>query len=377
VQHGTTDFGGENIVFPVQLAPCCLGLCTFANFSTKSSVFTLNFSKPNFQHNMKKFFFLTALAVALASVANAQIKTPQPSPTAKVSQEVGLTKIEVEYSRPSAKGRKIFGELVPFGEIWRTGANASTKVMVGEDAKINGLMLPKGSYALYTIPGPREWTVIFYKNTTFWGTPEPAEYKSEDEAVRVVVPASALKEAVETFTISVGNLKNNGADLEISWENTKVAVPMTFDVDSKVMADIKAQMEGPSAGTYNAAARYYYEEKKDMNQALAWVDQALAKGGDKFWILRLKANILAERSGQKRGQHGLPAHECQEHRRVENEEVTLKHEATKGTKFCICELKTQSHKGTKQNFVSLWLCVLKQYTPQNKKPTPLIYNELG
>ena len=242
---------------------------------------------------MKKSIILTACLAMLVTLASAQIKTPQPSPTAKVSQEVGLSKVDLEYSRPSAKGRKIFGDLVPFGELWRTGANASSKITFGEDVKVGGTSVPKGTYAVYTTPGERQWEVVFYKNTTYWGTPEPAEYKMEEIAAKVTVPVVALKETVESFTMAVNNLKNNGADLEISWENTKVAVPFTVDTDSKVMADIKTQMEGPSANTYYAAARYYFEENKDLKQALVWVDQSLTKGGDKFWILRLKANIQA------------------------------------------------------------------------------------
>ena len=242
---------------------------------------------------MKKSIFLTACLAMLVTLASAQIKTPQPSPTAKVSQEVGLSKVDLEYSRPSAKGRKIFGDLVPFGELWRTGANASSKITFGEDVKVGGTSVPKGTYALYTTPGERQWEVVFYKNTTYWGTPEPAEYKMDDIAAKVTVPVVALKDAVESLTIAIDNLKNNGADVVISWENTKVAVPFTLDTDSKVMADIKTQMEGPSANTYYSAARYYFEENKDLKQALAWVDQSLAKGGDKFWILRLKANIQA------------------------------------------------------------------------------------
>ena len=242
---------------------------------------------------MKKSIFLTACLAMLVTLASAQIKTPQPSPTAKVSQEVGLSKVDLEYSRPSAKGRKIFGDLVPFGELWRTGANASSKITFGEDVKVGGTSVPKGTYALYTTPGERQWEVVFYKNTTYWGTPEPAEYKMDDIAAKVTVPVVALKDAVESLTIAIDNLKNNGAHVVISWENTKVAVPFTLDTDSKVMADIKTQMEGPSANTYYSAARYYFEENKDLKQALAWVDQSLAKGGDKFWILRLKANIQA------------------------------------------------------------------------------------
>jgi Protein of unknown function (DUF2911). len=242
---------------------------------------------------MKKLFFLTALLAAFFT-ANAQIKTPAASPVAKISQEVGLIKVDVEYSRPSAKGRKVFGDLVPYGSMWRTGANASTKVTFSEDAKVAGSPVPKGTYALYTLPGEKEWSVIIYKNTSYWGVPEPKDFKEEDVQARVTVPVMPIRDMVESFTINIGNLRNNAADLEIMWENTKVVVPIMVDTDSKVMKAIETTMSGPSANDYNAAARYYYEEKKDMAQALVWVDKALEKGGDRFWILRLKANILAE-----------------------------------------------------------------------------------
>ncbi|MCC6461811.1 MAG: DUF2911 domain-containing protein [Saprospiraceae bacterium] len=244
---------------------------------------------------MMKSFCLTVLSLfAAATLSQAQIKTPAPSPVAKINQEVGLITMDLEYSRPSAKGRKIFGDLVPFGELWRTGANASTKVSFSDDAQVSSVSLPKGTYALYTIPDQKEWTIIFYKNTTFWGAPDAKEFKEEDVAGRVKVPVQALSNKVESFTMEISNLRNDGADLEISWENTKVVVPITVNTDAKVMSDITATMAGPKANDYYAAARYYYESKKDMKQALAWVNSCLEKGGDKFWILRLKANIQAE-----------------------------------------------------------------------------------
>ena len=243
---------------------------------------------------MKKLIFLTALLSLFAvATANAQIKTPAASPSCKVTQDVGLIKVDVAYSRPSAKGRKVFGELVPFGEIWRTGANATTQVTFSDDASIGGTKLAKGTYVLFTTPGQKEWEVIFYKNLSI--SPSPGkDFKEEDVAARVKVPTQTLRDLVETFTINFNNLRNNGADLEITWEYTKVVVPITVDTDSKVMADIKATMEGPSANAYWAAGSYYYSEKKDMNQALAWVEKAMEKGGEKFWMMRQKALILAE-----------------------------------------------------------------------------------
>lgn len=244
---------------------------------------------------MKRSIILSTLTLLLtASVAFAQIKTPPASPTGKISQTVGLINVDVDYSRPSAKGRKVFGDLVPFGEMWRTGANASTKVTFSDKATVAGISLDKGTYALYTIPEKTNWTIIFYKNTSYWGVPQPKDFKEEDVAARFSVPVQNLSSKVETFTIEIGNLRNDGADLEVTWENTKVVIPVKVDTDTKVMADIDAAMAGPKAGDYYAAARYYYEEKKDMKKALDWVNLSLEKGGDKFWILRLKANIQAE-----------------------------------------------------------------------------------
>ncbi len=249
---------------------------------------------------MKKLSFFTALFTLVSLMpAFSQIKTPQASPTCSVSEDVGLIKVDLEYSRPGAKGRKVFGDLVPFGSLWRTGANASTKVTFSDDVTVGGTKLAKGMYALYTVPGEKEWSIVFYKNTTLWGAPAPADFKEEDVAARFNVPVQAIHDRVETFTMNFNNLKNNGADLEIIWENTKVAIPIVVDTDGKVMADIKAVMDGPSSGAYWAAGRYYFEEKKDMKQALEWVNKAIEKGGEKYWMLRVKAQIQAE-LGQKK-----------------------------------------------------------------------------
>lgn len=242
---------------------------------------------------MKQIAFLLGFFLLAAIGAEAQIKTPAPSPVGKITQDVGLSNVAIEYSRPASKGRKIFGDLVPFNEIWRTGANASSKITFGEDAMVGSNKVPKGQYAIYTIPGEKSWTVILHKNLTYWGT-GGKDYKVEEDACRIDVPVGAINPGVENFTIDITNIKNNGADIVFSWENTRVAVPFTFDTETKVMADIKAQMAGPSASTYYQAARYYYDEKKDMAQALVWISTAMEKGGEKFWMMRYKALILAE-----------------------------------------------------------------------------------
>ena len=248
---------------------------------------------------MKKIILLSTILFAFLATASAQIKSPAPSPGCKFSQDVGLAKVDIDYSRPSAKGRKIFGDLVPMGQLWRTGANASTKITVSDDLSVGGVALKKGTYALYTIPGEKDWTIIFYKDISIWGAPEAADFKETEVAAKFTATALPLRDLVETFTLNFNNLRNSGADLELTWENTKVVIPFTVDTDGKVMAAIKTTMDGPAAGDYYAGARYYYEEKKDMAQALVWVDKALEKGGDKFWILRLKANILGELSRYK------------------------------------------------------------------------------
>lgn len=241
---------------------------------------------------MKKLLLLCVAVLAFVASASAQIKTPAPSPSCKISQEVGLIKVDVDYSRPSAKGRKVFGELVPFGEIWRTGANSATKLTFSDDVMLGGNKVAKGTYALYTIPMEKEWTIIIYKNTTLGGNLK--EVKDDELAAKFNVPSARLNDAVESFNIDFDNLRNAGGDMILSWEKTKVVIPITLDTDAKVLADIKKVMAGPDAGAYYAAGRYYFEEKKDMKQALEWVNKSLEMGGDKFWILRMKSQIQAE-----------------------------------------------------------------------------------
>jgi hypothetical protein len=138
----------------------------------------------------------------MGTLSFAQIKTPQPSPNASFKQTFGLGEISVNYSRPQAKGRVIFGDLVPFDKLWRTGANASTKVSFTDDVTIEGNKLPAGEYALYTIPGKMEWTLIFHKNIKLWGLGDPGEYKEENDALRIKVKPQ-MSSLVENLTISV------------------------------------------------------------------------------------------------------------------------------------------------------------------------------
>ena len=245
----------------------------------------------------KQTFFALAFGLLLVGSSDAQITTPQPSPMAKLTQTVGLTDVTVEYSRPSARGRKVFGDLVPLGEIWRTGANAAVKLTFADSATIGGIKVQKGSYSLYTIPSEKMWTIIVNKNTNNWGTDG---YEEKDDIVRFMATPQKTSDKQETMSFNFNNLKSSGGDLELVWENTKVVVPIGVFTDGKVSGDIKKKFAGPTFGEYHAAARYYLDEKKDLAQAKAWIDMAMEKGAaEKFWMVRTKALIQAETGDYK------------------------------------------------------------------------------
>lgn len=234
---------------------------------------------------------LTFSLLLIGSALMAQIKTPASSPSGKITQTVGLTEVTVEYNRPSAKGRIVFGDLVPYGKMWRTGANASTKIGFSEDVVVEGKALKAGTYALYTTPGESEWEIVFYKNTSFWGL--PAEWKAEDEAARFKVKAVKLNDPVETMTIDIANISNEGAQIRLSWEKTLIPMNLTVSTDATVMKSIERVMNGPSAADYFAAGRYMFESGKDKNVALEYVQMANQQDA-KFWTVRTEALILAE-----------------------------------------------------------------------------------
>ncbi len=240
---------------------------------------------------MKKLAIaLTAAALLAVAPAKAQIRTPQPSPGASFKQTVGLTEVAVEYSRPAAKGRVIFGDLVPFDQMWRTGANQSTKVTFSDAVTVNGTAIDKGTYALFSIPGKDQWTLIFAKSTS--PLPGP-DFKAEDEVARVMAKPVKLNDMVESFTIGMSNVTANTSSLDISWEKTRVSAEVVVEVEKKVLADIERVMAGPSQNDYYAAATYYYESGKDLTQAYEWVEKALVDN-ERYWIATLKARILAK-----------------------------------------------------------------------------------
>jgi len=236
---------------------------------------------------MRKITIACFLYLTLSGL-QAQISMPQPSPVSTVTQKVGLTDVSITYSRPSTKGRKVFGDVVPYGELWRTGANRSVKFSVSDSVTISGKKIGKGDYSIFTIPGEKEWTIIINKAVELSGT---NGYKQEDDVLRwTAVPTKTS--FTESFTFNFSNLTNTSADVELSWEETKVSFKVDVTVDDKVMKNIDAVMN-PSAGSYFSAARYYYETERDSKQALAWINKSLEMGGDKYWILRTKSLIQA------------------------------------------------------------------------------------
>jgi hypothetical protein len=247
---------------------------------------------------MKKWIISAAFVAGWVITSFAQL-TPQASPASKLEQRVGLTDISIRYSRPSKKGREIFGNLLPFGQVWRTGANENT-TFTNSDALIFGKdTLKPGTYALYTRPGKDTWDVIFYSDATNWGTPD--EWNDNKVALSISTKVTSLKEVVETFTITIDALETSGAKLTFVWDKTSVSVPFQVPTDAKVMSNIQRTMAGPSATDLNGAALYYLNTKKDLKQALEWSKKACEMKPDAYWMFRTLSLIQAETGDKKAG----------------------------------------------------------------------------
>lgn len=264
-----------------------------------------------------KILFAAAIAVlCFASASNAQgLKMPQASSTQVITQEFGLGQISLTYSRPSVKGRVIFGGLVPFGSVWRTGANNATVIKFTDDVKMNGNVIPAGEYGLFTIPGKDEWTVIISKGSKQWGS---YAYKEADDLVRFKVKPTLLKDKVETFTIHFTHVYPTSAQMLLTWDNTSVAVDLTVDIDAKVMANIETAMAGDKK-PYFQAAQYYFENGKDLKKALEWVNAAEAADQKAPWIKLWKARMQLK-SGDKKGAAATAAAGVKVAKEANNEE---------------------------------------------------------
>lgn len=246
---------------------------------------------------MKKIIFVLAMMIANYAI-EAQVKTPQASPKSTSTQVVGLTTVEIVYSRPSAKGRDVFNNLVPFGKLWRTGANENTTISFSEDVVIDGKTLAKGKYALYTTPRADNWEIVFYSSTDNWGNPET--WDETKVALRTNAKPETLGRNVESFTIGINNLDNNFAHLELSWEKTLVAIKFEVPTQKTAMASIDKALAGPTAGDYFSSAQYLLQSNGDVTKALAYVNKALDMNKDKpFYYYRLKSLIQAKQGDYK------------------------------------------------------------------------------
>ena len=243
-----------------------------------------------------KNLLLGSLFILLTTTLFAQnLKVPTLSPFSEIKQEIGLTEISLSYARPSAKGRVVMGELVPYGQMWRTGANASTKITVSETVKIGGNELAAGTYALYTIPAQAEWTIIIHKKTNFRSI-AGGKVKPENDAFRFKVKPIRSPLKVESFTIQFTDVHTKGCNIQLSWENTIINLPVEVEVDAKIEAQMAELLKTPEKvghRVYFRAAEYYLHNQKDLTQSMDWIDAALAKSENNFRYGLLKAKIYA------------------------------------------------------------------------------------
>ena len=237
-----------------------------------------------------------ALIIGFSTQLNAQqIKFPAKSPFATVKQNVGISDITIEYNRPSASGRVVYGDVVPFNQMWRTGANSATKVTFGSDVKIAGNLVPAGSYSLFTIPGQNEWTLILNKVADMSGT---SGYDEKQDLMRFKVTPMNQIEKTETFTIDFANMKLDQTSIQLIWENTIISFDVTVDYDAELSKNIEKAMSR-DARPFHSAAGYYYENKKDLKKALEWANKAVEMNPTAYWSLMLKANIQYELNDKK------------------------------------------------------------------------------
>ncbi|MBL7699937.1 MAG: DUF2911 domain-containing protein [Chitinophagaceae bacterium] len=239
--------------------------------------------------------FVAAAMLCSAAFSQNNLKVPAPSPGSTIKQDFGLSSVELSYSRPSVKGRKIFGDLVPYDKVWRTGANGATTITFGDEVSIGGKKVPAGKYGLLTIPGQQEWTVIITKATN---VTSPSAYKEADDVVRVKVQPNELPFPVETFMIIFDDIKATSMQAVILWDRTAVAFPISTEIDSKVTSQIDKLMKTDKP-PYFQAAMYYLESGKDLTKAVEWFDKALQDDSKAFWVYHNKANALAKLGKKK------------------------------------------------------------------------------
>lgn len=228
--------------------------------------------------------------VTVSAVMAQDLKLPALSPNASLKQDFSTSSIEITYSRPSMRGRAIFGDLVPFDAIWRTGANSSTVVTFGEDVVIGGVNVKAGKYALYTKPGRTQWEIIINKGTGNWGT---TGYSESDDVVRFSVTPMQLSQPVETFTVSIGDITFSTCNIVLAWERTQVVVPIKANNEQRISESIDKAINNPRI-PYQQAATYYFETNQHLDKALLYTDKAIEGNPKAFWLHLMKARIAAK-----------------------------------------------------------------------------------
>ncbi|MFZ5494250.1 MAG: DUF2911 domain-containing protein [Verrucomicrobiota bacterium] len=265
------------------------------------------------------------------------IQFPAPSPAGSIKQRVGVTDIEVTYNRPSAKGRTIFGSLVPYDAIWRTGADTATRLTLSTPAKLNGTSVPAGTYELFTIPGRTEWTFILQaaKDRPQWGS---YAYDQKNDTARFTARPVALSTPVESLTFEIGDLRPNAATLALAWENTRVPVTVEVDTVGALVPQIEALMASAAEKKpYFEAAMFYFANNIDLDKALAWMDAGLAAQPKAYWMIYRKGLLLAKK-GDKAGALAA-ARESMELAAQDNRSAELKQEYTRLNQALIDSLK--------------------------------------
>lgn len=245
-------------------------------------------------------FTLTLAGSFLFHFSSAQIQTPSPSPTGKIEQKVGLTDVTVNYSRPGVKGREVFVDVEEYGKMWRTGANGATTLEFSDDVKLEGKDVPAGKYALFSIPGRDEWTIMIYKDISIGGN--VGAYDESKELTRFTAKPIKNPVHVESFTIDINELRDESATMRLMWSDIIVPIKMTVDTKSQVIASIDRFAENPNAelvNQYASAASYYYANDMDLNKALEWISKAVEFGPNAFWHVQTKARIQAKMKDYK------------------------------------------------------------------------------
>lgn len=248
---------------------------------------------------MKKIALTLLLASGLifsAQQADAQIKLPPASSTQFILQDLGISQVSVVYQRPNMKGRTIFGDLVPYDQIWRTGANNATNITFQSDVKIEGQDLEAGTYALFTIPGKEEWTIIFNKNAKQWGA---YTYDKADDVLRVKIKPRTLTNPIETFTIAFEEVNDQNLKACLLWEKTKVSFLIEVDQKAEILASIDEAMQGEKK-PYFQAAQYYYTHGLDIKKAAEWMVEA-DKGNTKAAHIKYWKSLILAKAGDKKG----------------------------------------------------------------------------